>query len=118
MRLTKLIHSFLGVIPFIWFITFLIMLFIGISHFGFVPKEGNPVDPYKLGLDWLSVVITICSAFAYIAFFLWIGLGITIIFLRKKGSFNKTTTILFIIGVSGFLIFKYLYPEVFGWVLD
>jgi hypothetical protein len=119
MRLIKFVHSFLGLIPFVWFITFLIMLFSGISYFGYVPKEGNPVDPHKLGLDWLTLFITLCSVAGFIAFFLWIVMSIAfIIFFRKKNSFNKVTTILFVIGVSGFFIFRYIFPDVFGWVLD
>jgi hypothetical protein len=119
MRLLKFIHSFLGIIPFIWLTCFLVMLLIGIIHFGYIPKEGNPVDPYKLGLDWLSVIITICSVCAYIAFYLWIALCVVlIIFFKGKELINRNTTILFIIGMSGFFIFKYLFSEVFRWVLD
>lgn len=117
MKIIKFAHSFFGIIPFIWFSCFLLILTIGIVHFGYVPKEGNPVDPYKLGLDWLSIIITIFSFIAYISFYLWILISI-IILLKREKLFNKISTILFIIGVSGFFIFKYLFPEVFGWVLD
>ncbi len=66
MRLIKKIHSFLGLLPFIWLVFFLLLLLIGTLHFGYAPKEGNPVDPYELGLDWLSVIITIYAVFALI----------------------------------------------------
>lgn len=119
MRVIKFIHSFLGLIPFVWLISFLIILFIGIIHFGYVPKEGNPVDPYKLGLDWLTIIMTICFVGAYIAFYLWIILSVIIFTLIKKRQvFNKVTTVMFFIGVLGFFIFRYLFPSVWGWVLD
>ncbi len=41
-----------------------------------------------------------------------------IIFFKEKNLFSRITTILFIIGVAGFFVFKYLFPDVFGWVLD
>jgi len=119
MKLIKITHSFLAIIPFAWFVCFLIILFAGIIHFGYVPKEGNPVDPYKLGLDWLSMILTICSVGAYMAFYLWTAMSLIFMaFFRSKKLLNRNTTILFTIGVAGFFLFKYLFPDVFGWVLD
>lgn len=119
MKLIKIIHSFLAILPFAWSVCFLIILFAGIIHFGYVPIEGNPVDPYKLGLDWLSIILTIFSVGAYMAFYLWIAMSVAFIFFFKsKNLLNTSTTILFVIGVTVFFIFKYLLPGVFGWVLD
>ena len=119
MKLIKIIHSFLAILPFAWFVCFLIILFAGIIHFGYVPIEGNLVDPYKLGLDWLSIILTIFSVGAYMAFYLWIAMSVVfIIFFKGQKLLNRTTTILFVIGISGFFIFKYFFPGVSGWVLD
>ena len=119
MKTIKSIHSILGIIPFIWFLSFLLILIIGIIHFGYIPKEGNPVDPYKLGLDLLNIFCGLCGVFAYVAFYLWMLMSIIlIIFFRKKYTFNKTATFLFIISVLGFFVFRYGFPDVFGWVLD
>jgi len=119
MKGIKIAHSVLGIIPFIWFVSFLLILLIGIFHFGYIPKYGNSVDPYALNLRNLSLFSFLCGFLAYIAFYTWIGMSIIfLLFFKKKFSFNKTTTILFIIGVLGFFIFKYLFSDVFAWVID
>lgn len=119
MKTIKSIHSILGIIPFIWFLSFLLILIIGIAHFGYIPEEGNIVDPTALGLYWLNVFCVLFGIAAYLAFYSWILMSIIlIIFFRKKYTFNKTVTFLFIISVLGFFVFRYGFPEVFGWVLD
>ena len=119
MKYIKILHSFLGILPFIWFLSFLIILAIGIIHFGYLPKYGNLVDPYALNIRYLSLFSFFCGLCAYVAFYLWIVMSIIFItFLRKEFSFNRTTTILFIIGVLGFFVFRYLFSDVFAWVID
>lgn len=119
MRYIRLFHSILGIIPFIWFLSFLLILTMGIIHIGYVPKYGNPIDPYALNLDVISYLHFIFGLCAYLAFYLWIGMSIIlVIFFKKKFSFHRASTILFIIGVSGFFIFRYIFPDVFGWILD
>ena len=99
MKYIKMLHSFLGILPFIWFVSFLLILLIGIFHFGYIPKYGNSVDPDALNLRYLSLFSFFCGFLAYIAFYIWIGMSIIfLLFFKKKFSFNKTTTILFIIG--------------------
>lgn len=45
------------------------MLFIGIIHFGYIPSEGNLTDPYKLGIDWLTLILKVFFVGGYLAFF-------------------------------------------------
>ncbi len=119
MKIIKSIHSILGIIPFIWFLSFLLILIIGITHFGYIPKEGNAVDPTALGLYWLNAFCVLFGIVAYLAFYSWILMSIIlIIFFREKYTFNKTATCLFIISILGFFVFRYGFPGVFGWVLD
>ena len=72
----------------------------------------------KMMLIKLTIILTVLSLCSYLAFFLWIVIGICFIFFKSKDLFNRATTILFIIGVLGFFIFRYIFPDVFGWVLD
>lgn len=119
MKYIKLIHSFLGILPFVWFVSFLLILSIGFIHFGAMPKYGNLVDPYALNLRYLSLFSFFCGFLAYLAFYLWLGMSIIfIVFFKKKYTFNKTTSILFFIGVFGFFLFKYLFTDAFAWVID
>ena len=119
MKIVKIIHSILAILPFVWFITFLLQLVIGIIHFKAIPKEYLFDDPSSMGLDKLGLFSTLCILAAVPAFFLWILMSIILlIFFRKQYSFNKPATILFFIGVAGFFIFRDGFPEVFGWVLD
>jgi hypothetical protein len=119
MKYIKLLHKVLGVIPFIWFISFLLILLIGTINLGYVPKYGNLIDPYALNIDILSSLHVFCAFLAYIAFYLWLTLSaIFLVFFKKEFSLNKLSTVLFIIGVVGFFIFKYIFTDVFLWVVD
>jgi hypothetical protein len=119
MRIVRLILAFLGLIPFIWFVAFLVTLSIGIIKLGYIPQEGDLNDPYKLGLDWINIFLGIWGLFAYLAFYVWIITAISFFaYFRDKKMFNRKATVLFIIAVAGVLIFEYLFPGVFGWVLD
>ena len=115
----KTLHTVLGIIPLAWFISFLLILLIGTIHFGYVPEYGNPIVPYALHLDFLSIIHFILGVFAYLVFFPWILLTIHLIFsYNKQMCLNKLSVILFSIGVSGFFIFKYLLTDNFAWVMD
>lgn len=119
MKILKIVHSTLAIVPFIWLLSFLYILIVGIIHFGYIPHEGNPVDPYKLGLDNLNMFVGIMLGVSLLTTILWVLISIVCtVFLRGKFSLNKISTILFFIGVFGFLIFRYIFPDVFGWVLD
>jgi hypothetical protein len=119
MKYIKTLHTTLGIIPFIWFIFFLTMVIIGTIYFGNIPKYGNPIDPYALGLDWINIFEAFFSVLGIISFFLWPLLTIILyIFFRNKIILNKLSIILFIIGIVGFFVFKYGFTETFLWVAD
>ena len=115
----KTLHTALGIIPFIWFVLFLIILIAGTIHFGEIPQYGNPIDPYALGLDNVSLAALLFFILGHLSFFLWLILTTVIyIFFRNKIVLNKLSIILFLIGIGGFLIFKYGFTETFLWVFD
>lgn len=118
MKALKIIHSILGIIPFLWFMSFITILAIGMIKLGHVPKYGNPLDPTSLNMNVLSVFSFLCGLCAYISFYLWIGMSLILLFFRSNYSFHKLNTVLFFIGVGGFFVFKYLFPDVFAWVID
>ena len=119
MKYIKILHTALCIIPFIWFVLFLIILIIGTIHFGEIPKYGNLTDPYALDLDKISLVEALFSFLGYLSFFLWPLLtAIIYIFFRNKIIMNKLSIILFIIGIVGFFIFRYGFSETFLWVVD
>jgi hypothetical protein len=119
MKFIKLLHIILGIIPFLWLISFLVILTIGTIHFGYIPKAGNPVDPYALGLDSINRFEVGLVLLSFIAFFLYIPLTILLYILSKqKANPNNLSLILFTIGVGGFLIFRYIFTDVFLWVAD
>jgi hypothetical protein len=113
------IHSFLGIIPFVWLLSFLTILTIGTFRLGYVPQYGNVVDPYALHIGVLELLHNILFVVSIIAFFGWISVTI-ILFSFHKGSFvlNKTALVLFIIAVTGFIIFQYVFPGIGAWVFD
>lgn len=119
MKYIKILHTALGIIPFAWLCSLLLILFIGVFHFGYVPKYGNPVDPYALGLDWIYSFEVWLALFGFISFFVWPVLTVILyIFFKNKIVMNKLSIILFIIGIAGFFIFRYGFSETFLWVVD
>jgi hypothetical protein len=119
MKYIKILHTALGIIPFAWLISFLIMLIIGTIHFGYVPKYGNPIDPYALGLDWINIIELWLGFLGYLSFFIWPLLtAILYIFFRNKITLNKLSMLMFFIGITGFFIFRYGFSEAFLWVVD
>ena len=119
MKLLKLIHSSLGVMPFVWFMLFLSILMVGTIHLGYIPKYGNHIDPDALNISTLSTIHLISAFFAYLAFYLWILISIIMKYYFKMNfSLNRITTIFFFIGVLGFFVFKFIFKQYFLWVMD
>ena len=105
MKFVRILHALLGIIPFLWFISFLYVLVKGIFYLGYIPKYGNPVDPYELGLvDWVYDIEVWLTVLSFMSFFLWILItGVIYLFFRDKVAFNKASVILFMVGIGGFL---------------
>lgn len=117
MKAAKYIHIAMASVPLIWFVTFLLQLVAGIIHFKTIPAEYVQSDPCSLGLCWLNLIsgiLLFCTIFMIPA---WIVVGLIIWAIDKKLP-DKLSSILFFTGVTGFFLFKYFFPEVFGWVLD
>ncbi|OYU95574.1 MAG: hypothetical protein CFE21_10550 [Bacteroidetes bacterium B1(2017)] len=119
MKYTKYIHTTLGIIPFFWFISFLTMIIIGTIKLGSIPKYGNHIDPYALGLDSLNLIEVVLSILGLFSFILWLVLTpILYYFFKNKTSLNKSSIVLCIIGVLGFIVFRFIFTETFLWVVD
>jgi len=119
MKYFKILHTVLGIIPFAWLCSLLLILFIGICHFGYVPQSGNPVDPYSLGLDWIYSFEVWLGLFGFLSFFLWPLVTVMLhIFYRNMIVFNKLSVILFLVGTIGFFVFRYGFTAIFLWVAD
>lgn len=119
MKYFRILHKIFGVIPFVWFSVFLMILMIGIFKLRSLPKYGYSDDPNSLGIDLLSRIHLISAVSAYVAYYLWLVFTICwIAFFKKKFFIHKPSTILFFIGISGFFVFKYFFPEIFKWVMD
>ena len=119
MKYIKILHTALGIIPFVWFVLFLIILIAGTIHFGEIPKLGFAKDPYALGLDKLSIIEALFSFLGYLSFFIWPLLtAILYVFFRNKIKLNKLSMVMFFIGITGFFIFRYGFSETFLWIVD
>jgi hypothetical protein len=116
-KIFKILHSILGIIPFLWFLAFLMIILLGTIKLGYVPKYGNIIDPYALKIGAITKAHFFLGISALLAFYIWLVMS-AIFFFIKGFSFNKITTILFFVGVIGYLTFKYLFPNVFAWVMD
>jgi hypothetical protein len=119
MKFFKLLHIALSIIPFAWLCSLLLILVIGVFHFGYIPKYGNPIDPYALGLDWIYFFEVWLALLSFLSFFTWPLLTVMMYLLFKdKFAWNKLSIVFFITGIVGFFIFKYGFPETFLWVVD
>jgi hypothetical protein len=119
MKVVRIVHTVLGIIPFVWFVTFLLIFTIGAIHLGYIPEYGNAADPDSLNIGLLSGIHFALFLSGSLAFFIWVMLTIVLlIFFRKRISINRSSTILFSIGIIGFLIFKYILTASFLWVFD
>ena len=119
MKYIKTLHTALGIIPFVWFVLFLIILIAGTIHFGEIPKLGYAQDPYALGLEKLSIIEALFSFLGYLSFFMWPLLtAILYVFFRNKIKLNKLSMVMFFIGITGFFIFRYGFSETFLWIVD
>ena len=116
MKAIKLFHIILGSIPFAWLISFLLMLIIGTIHFGYIPRYGNIVDPYSLGLGWINIIEVALFFLSFLSFFLW-PIFSAILFFNKE-ALSKISIIMYLVGVSSFFIFKYIFTSAFEWVMD
>ncbi len=113
MKLLKLIHWIISLIPFIWFVTFLIQVLIGIIHFKTIPREYVQTDPYSIGLLGLNYFSIILLMLSFLAVPAWFIISILILVINKK-SFPKISSLLFAIGVAGYFLFAFEFPDVFG----
>jgi hypothetical protein len=119
MKYVKTIYTILGVIPFLWLVSFVTILCVGTIRLGYIPKYGNRIDPDALNINFLSLVQAILAILAYIAFFLWIVItSLLVSYFRKKITPNRVSIYLFLIGVISFFILKYIFTEYFLWVED
>lgn len=118
MKVIKAIQTILGYIPFIWFIFFVIILLIGTLKLGYVPKYGNVIDPYALNLELLSIIHVITATLSYLAVFVWILLTGILIILKRQIIINRTSFVFLLIGLVGFIIFKFFFTQIFLWVFD
>jgi hypothetical protein len=119
MRILKIFQTIIGVIPFIWFTLFLIILVGGLIHLGEIPKYGNILDPDALGFGKLSYYEAIFIILSFISFFLWFIITVVIyVFFKEKIKLNKLSLFLFLIGIGGFFLFRYVFTEQFLWVVD
>jgi len=112
-------HSISGIIPFTWFILFISILAIGTFKLGYIPAYGNRIDPGDLHINFLVILHAIFLVLAVFAVISWVALSIIIYsFYKGYSLFNKTTLRLFFIGIGGFVVFKYIFPGTFAWVLN
>jgi hypothetical protein len=117
MKVAKALYTIISIIPFIWFVTFLLQLLIGIIHFKTIPREGIQSDPCSIGLCTLHLYSAMLLAVSVFAIAVWAIMSVTLLTVKKK-SLSKPSTLLCIISVIGYFVFAYGFPEVFGWVLD
>jgi hypothetical protein len=112
-------HTILGIVPFAWLLLFLSILAVGTFKLGYVPAYGNRIDPGDLHINLLLVIHAVCLVLAVFAVIGWMILSFILYsFYKGYSMFNKITWRLFIIGITGFFIFKYLFPGTFAWVLN
>jgi hypothetical protein len=119
MKIVKILHSIFSIIPFIWLILILTILFIGFFKLGYFPKYGNIIDPNTLGLRLLNILSVIVLFGSFISCIIWTLIVIYIISQEKGLNIFKTApTFLFFIGISGFIILNYIFTDYYLWVLD
>jgi hypothetical protein len=53
-KIFKILHSILGIVPFLWFLAFLIIILLGTIKLGYVPQYGNIIDPYALKIGAIT----------------------------------------------------------------
>ncbi|MDZ4845600.1 MAG: hypothetical protein SH857_08630 [Chitinophagales bacterium] len=113
------VNKWMGFIPAVSIMCWLVMVTIGVLMFGRLPIYGHDPDPYSLGIDWLDLIALI---FTFISLFtIPIGLIMTIGLKVGKVRFNRfewisiSTTI---VSVIAFFVLKYAMSETFLWVMD
>ena len=119
MKYIKQFHTILGIVPFVWFISFLSILIIGTIKLGYIPEYGNIIDPEALKIKTLGLFHFLFFMAAYCSFYLWIIFSIVLVVLYKRRFIpNTLSLILFLIGVLGYFIFKFVFSKNFLWVFD
>ena len=119
MESIKSINRYICYIPFVWVVSFFTILLFGILTLAKIPVYGIDQDPYSLSLDWLSTIGTIASLFSY--FTIPTNVFLTIHLLVNKANFTRIDKIaLLVLGCSilCFFLLKYVFTNVFNWVLD
>ncbi len=116
----KTLYTCISFVPFAWFLSFLTILAVATFKLGYVPKCGNPIDPYLLGLDLLSLIHLLLLCATFFAVFLWPFITIETINVSGFRAFheNRFQILFFAIGVGGCLIVRTAFGPYIAWVLD
>jgi hypothetical protein len=119
MKVLKTIHFILSLIPFTWLILFLIVLLSGTNYLGYIPTEGDLTDPSAIGMNGLTTVIGFGVLFVISASVLWFAIAFILLKeSQSKPKLGRLSVVLHIIGLMGFLLFRFILTGYFGWVLD
>lgn len=119
----KNIHKYISIVPFVWFVIFIMFVIVGTIVIGHLPVFAKEIiEPDNLPiLGHFTTIEAILSYISFIIAMIWPILTLifwSICLYKKKYNFNIIPTILFIIALIGYLIFYKFYPEVLNWVAD
>lgn len=106
--------------PFAWLLSSLLILSVATIILGYVPKYGNPVDPYTLGLDLVTRIHLLLFCVGIFSACLWPFFTIQMVVASgfKTFSENKIPVLLFISGLVGYLLFAFTMNPYFSWIMD
>jgi hypothetical protein len=119
MKDLKIIHFILSLIPFTWLILFLYVLVTGTVYLGYIPAEGDLTDPSAIGMNGLTTLIGVGVLFVIAASVLWFAIAFILLKeSQSKPKLGRLSVVLYIIGLAGFMLFRFILTGHFGWVLD
>lgn len=105
--------------PLIWDISITITIIVATIKLGFVPHVGITQDPYSLGLDCFSAIIVMLYLAAFVSAIAFVILTATSIdFSSQIDKIYKIAILIFLLGMTGVLIWIFPLTDLFSWVLD
>jgi hypothetical protein len=119
MSFIRKLNTVLCYIPFIWVLSFFLMVLIGIIRLNKIPVYGVDPDPSALSFEWINWVNFLSMGISFLSIPANYLLAIVLIADKEKFSlFDKISLFVPILSIGIFFICKHVLTNLFYWALD
>ncbi len=116
----RVMGMLLGYVPFVWLLLFIMEVVLYSIYLGQIPYYGLRQDPYSIPqYNFLHIAEFLVLLISIPSVIVWAVVNVLgFLTFRKNYTLDKWSTWVYFIGLAGFFVFYFAFPEIFLWVRD